>query len=253
MAHRYGAAVTPPVPAHISSRIDRVHDLSQWERAELGRRLREHGWTYREIGAVVGAAKSTIAGWCRNIELTAEQIEDIKARTGSQQGIPRDTQWRRRRELEAVQASARESYEQYRSSPLWCLGTALYWGEGSKSKKMLSVTNSDPGIHRRFLEWVETFLVNDPEVVLHLHLHEGNNQEKAREWWQHELSLPEVRFDKSFVKPAGTGQRKNTLAHGVARTRICRSTDAWHTAMTWIECLRIDEAIGVTGILPPGR
>ena len=48
------------------------------------------------------AAKATIAGWCRGIELTPEQRRAIVERTGSRAGVPVDTQHRRRLEIERI-------------------------------------------------------------------------------------------------------------------------------------------------------
>jgi hypothetical protein len=60
---------------------------------------------------LVLAAKSTIAGWCRGIELSPDQIEAIRRRTGGKAGIPRDTQWRRREVREAIAETARREVE----------------------------------------------------------------------------------------------------------------------------------------------
>lgn len=46
-----------------------------------------------------------------------------------------------------------------------------------------------------------------------------------------------MRFTKSFIKPAGTGHRKNHLPHGVCRACMRRSADAWHRTMGWIDAL----------------
>jgi hypothetical protein len=68
--------------------------LSEWERAELGRRLRRDGWTCGESMDVLPVGKGTLAGWCKEIRLSDEQIEAIKARrpSGVGTGIPVDTQ-----------------------------------------------------------------------------------------------------------------------------------------------------------------
>ena len=80
--------------------------LTRWERAELGRSLRRAGWTYAEIMDLLHVGKGTLAGWCKGIRLSEEQIEAIKARVPSQKGVPRDTQRRRRAEIEAIRGAA---------------------------------------------------------------------------------------------------------------------------------------------------
>jgi hypothetical protein len=74
--------------------------------------------------------------------------------------------------------------------------------------------------------------------VLALHLHEGNDEEKARQWWARELGLTDPDFTKTYIKPAGTGHRKNHLRHGVCRIVMRRSANAWHATMAWIELIK---------------
>lgn len=82
----------PTAPPELLAQIERWATLSQWERAEVGRALRRFGWTYGEIRSVLDVPKGTLAGWCREIRLTDEQIASIKQRTATQRGVPRDTQ-----------------------------------------------------------------------------------------------------------------------------------------------------------------
>ena len=233
----------PPIEPSLAAQLQRPEELSQWERAELGRSLRRSGWTYTEIADVIPAAKSTIAGWCRGIVLSEAQARAIRKRTGSTAGIPRNTQRRRRQQVAALEEHAKRSFQSLRTEPFWCLGIALHWGEGAKSKRELSVTNSDPAIHLLFHRWVSRYLVPEPDIVLHLHIHAGNDEATASNWWGEELGLEQPSFDKTFVKPGESGHRKNHLAHGIARSGIRKSTDAWITTMSWIDCLRLD-AIG---------
>lgn len=41
-------------------------------------------------------------------------------------------------------------------------------------------------------------------------------------------------FHKTFIKPKGTGHRKNHLRHGVCTIKM-RCADAWQQTMVWIE------------------
>lgn len=50
------------------------------ERAEVGRVLRGLGWSYGEIREVIDVPKATLAGWCRDIRLTDDQIVAMKHR-----------------------------------------------------------------------------------------------------------------------------------------------------------------------------
>lgn len=114
----------------------------------------------------------------------------------------------------------------------------LYWCEGAKTPNHLKVANSDPVALLVFIRWVRRYLDADAEFVLQLHLHEGNDDKLSQDWWKEELDLPGARFHKTFIKPAGTGHRKNHLAHGVCCVRVTKASNAWHRVMAWIEVIR---------------
>lgn len=228
----------PEIEADVSAQLERVDHLSQWERAELGRTLRRAGWTYAEIGSVIPAAKSTIAGWCREITLTKDQIEAIRRRTGSQRGVPRDTQRKRRVQRTVMIESARREAREKSRDPEWCTGVMLYWGEGFKTENCLGLANSDPDLVRLFLGWSRRYLDPSMEFRAKLNLHADNDESAAIAFWADALSLARSDFNKTFIKPAGTGHRRNHLAHGVIQVRARRSTDHFLRTAGWIQGLR---------------
>jgi hypothetical protein len=211
--------------------------LTRWERAELGRSLRRAGWTYGEIMDLLPVSKGTLAGWCKDIRLSEEQIEAIKARVPSQKGVPRDTQRRRRAEIEAIRSAAAVEAAERVHDPFWIAGVVMYWAEGTKAKPRLDLTNSDPRALRLLISWTRRFHLPEAEFVLELHLHEGNNDTEARLFWASALGLVDPPFYATFVKPAGTGHRKNKLVHGVCRVSMTKSSDAFHRTMSWIDVL----------------
>jgi hypothetical protein len=64
---------------------------------------------------------------------------------------------------------------------------------------------------------VRIYLNGKAAFSLHLHLHDGNDEAEARDFWIHETGLREANFHRTFITPAGTGHRKNHLEHGYAR------------------------------------
>ncbi len=152
-------------------------------------------------------------------------------------GSRRNTQWRRRAEIERIRAEARRYAAAHLADARWAAGTALYWAEGAKTNRLLAITNSDPRLLRAFVRWVRDHHDPGARFVLMLHLHEGNDEPAARRWWVRTLGLPNVEFHKTYVKPAGTGHRKNTLPNGVCRVMMRRGTDAWIRTMEWIDVL----------------
>ena len=234
------------VRAELLERIDHWDGLSRWERSELGKDLRRFGLSYGEIMDLIPVKKSTLATWCREVALTEEQYAAIKARTGSVAGIPRDTNRKRRREIAKLREIAQDLVPDLIKDPFWVAGIVLYWAEGSKTRNKLSVANTDPRALRLFVRWIRTYVMKDAEFRLHLHLHEGNDEAAARRHWADVLGMPDAVFHKTFIKPRGTGHRKNTHLHGVCTVRTLRCADAWKCIDAWMETLPDQFGLGNT-------
>lgn len=96
------------------------------------------------------------------------------------------------------------------------------------------MANSDPRALRLFISWARSYFDENAEFSVQLHLHEGNVDRKAQ-YWAGETGLGMVTFHKTFIKPKGTGHRKNHLPHGVCTVKMKRCADSWQRTMAWIE------------------
>ena len=218
----------------VLERVGTYESLSRWEKSELGRDLRRLGLSYGEIMDLIPVKKSTLATWCRDVKLTGEQIAAIKERTAQEPGIPVDTQWRRRQEIEVIRLEATAAIPCLITDPLWLAGVVLYWSEGAKTRNDLRLANADPRALRLFIDWVRAFLDPLAQFSMQLHLHEGNDDQGAQEFWRAETGLFEANYYKTFIKPKGTGHRKNHLPYGVCTIKVRQCADSWQTTMAWI-------------------
>ncbi len=234
---------TMELEVEILKRVGNWESLSRWEKSELGRDLRRRGLSYGEITDLIDVKKSTLATWCRDIRLTAGQIQGIRMRRTPQpgrdlNGIKYTTQRPRRREIELIKAQSRLEAEHLVNQPFWVAGVSMYWGEGSKAKRELSMANTDPAALRMFKNWSERYLPPHDGWRARLNLHADNDEPVARIWWSDELGVPLTDFTKTYIKPDGTGHRKNHLPNGVCTLIKRRSTDAYIITMSWIEFLQ---------------
>jgi hypothetical protein len=222
-------------------RIAGWETLSRWERSELGKLgkdLRRLGLSYGEIMDMIPVKKSTLATWCRDIRLTEEQIEAMKLRRPPIPGVPRNTQRKRHREIELIRAQAKLEAIHLQDDPLWTMGVALYWAEGTKSSRRLELAHSEPEALRLFMSWARRYLRSDAMFGAAINLHFDNDEPAAKRYWSAELRIEPARFTKTFIKPDGTGHRKNHLATGVCRVTMKRSTNAFITTMAWVDFIR---------------
>lgn len=194
--------------------------------------------SYGEIMDLIPVKKSTLATWCRDVPLTDDQIEAIKKRTGSVKGLPRDTQRKRHEQVKRIRSLAMIEARWLIDDAIWSAGVALYWGEGSKTHRQLEMANADPNALRFFMRWAIDYHDSTSGFRAKINLHASNDEVAARRWWSEELMLPLDDFTKSFVKPDGTGHRKNHLDYGVCTVRLRKSSDALHRTLAWIEFLQ---------------
>ncbi len=219
-------------------RIASWESLSRWERSELGKDLRRTGLSYGEIMELIPVKKSTLATWCRDVGLTEEQWEAMLLRRPPIPGVPRNTQRKRHQEIELIESQAAIEALHLEDDPFWAMGVTLYWAEGSKTNRRLEMAHSEPEALRLIIAWARQF--HDPSATFAaaMNLHADNDEQAAKAFWAEELTIDVSRFTKTFIKPDGTGHRKNHLATGVCRVTMKRSTDAFLRTMVWIQFLK---------------
>ncbi|MCP3998876.1 MAG: hypothetical protein GY722_27985 [bacterium] len=242
----------PEVPERLLEAAKQWNELHRWERSELGKALCRLGLSYREIQILVPVPKGTLSRWRQEVTLTSAQIAAIKNRVPSQEGVPKDSQWRRRKEIEMIRYDARHVALAKIDDSLFVAGVVLYWAEGSKTRNDLVLANTDPRALRLFIGWTRDYLDHRAEFVLSLHLHEGNDETTAKRYWREATTLTDARFTRTFIKPAGRGHRKNSLIHGVCRVRVMRPSDHWNRVMAWIDVIA-DHTADNVATLAPGR
>ena len=226
---------------NLLKRIARWSELKRWERRELGQELRRLGLSYREISALIPASKGTLSGWCRDIELSADQQERLAFRPGRIAAARKRGFLRRQEALAnaaAIRSAASDEVAQLRQDPCWIAGAVAYWAEGDKRSKEIRFSNSDPALIRLFLGWAQRYFQLTPDrFTIMLHLHAGQDEKERQAFWSQQTGLALDQFRKSFIKPEGTGHRKNVLYNGTAQVRISRSTAIRHHLLGWIDGL----------------
>jgi hypothetical protein len=231
-----------PVPDELLARCQQWSELKRWARRELGQELRRLGLSYREIASLVSVSRSTLSGWCRDIELSADQRARLAQMRPSAIAL-REKAARRRASAvarhEAIRRAAREEVASLIREPLWLAGVVAYWSEGAKTSRELLFSNSDAGLIQLFIRWSRDWLGVTPDrFSAKLHLHSGQDETERRRYWSEVSAIPLTRFGKTFIKPEGTGHRKNVLWGGTLSIRIARSGRDFQRVMGWIEGVR---------------
>jgi len=203
------------------------------EKKELAQKLRREGFSYKEISDQVSVSKSTVSLWCRDVELTPEQKERLKAKHGKPNG-PKLLEARRIAATKQVKAQAKSELKPLADYEFKIAGIMLYWGEGFKTQ-YVGISNSDPQLIKFMMRWFrEICRVPDDKFRAQVHIHSGQNELEIKKFWSKITGIPLLKFQKTYVKEEGTGHRKNVLYHGTLRVIICDSY-LLQRILGWIE------------------
>jgi len=199
-------------------------------------KLRRAGLSYNEIRKRIGAPKSTLSSWLKNIPLKPEhkkrlytkQIEILSRGPQSQKE-------RRKREIEKIISKAQREISLPLTHDTYKLfGAALYWAEGSKTKHF-AITNSDPYLILFMVKWFgEALNIGPGQLKAWLNVYSQQNEGDLKKFWSDLTGIPIKNFGKSYTKPTSKGYKKNTLYYGTIRVRVARGTDIRHRVFGWV-------------------
>ena len=208
--------------------------MKMWEKKELVQKLRREGLSYKEILEQVSVSKSTISLWCRDIELTPEQKERLKAKRGKPNG-PKLLKARRIAETKRIKAEAHAELKPLNDYEFKGAGIMLYWGEGDKAHHKVGISNSNPELIKFMMRWFrEVCYVPESKFRAQVHIHSGQNELEIKEFWSEITGIPLSKFQKTYVKEESTGHRKNILYNGTLRVIIC-DVRLLRKILGWIE------------------
>lgn len=98
------------------------------------------------------------------------------------------------------------------------LGIGLYWGEGTKSNKnAVRLGNSDPGIIRSFMAYLERlYCIDRASLRFGLQIFSDVQPKTALQYWSRVLNIPQRQFYKPIVTKSGSiGSYRNRNEYGV--------------------------------------
>ena len=193
------------------------------EERMAARELREvGGHSLAYIAAVLGVAKSSVSRWTRDIELTPAQHEALHptfARANGSSARRRVALEERVRYQDAGRRLAATGDARHEA------GCMLYWGEGSKHRNRVVVTNSDADLLAFFLRFLrECYGVDDERVAFSVNCFLGNGLEleEIEAWWLERLQLPATCLRKAQVNriSRASSRKRPPLVYGTGRVCV---------------------------------
>ncbi len=141
--------------------------------------LREQGLDYEEIAAALGVSKSSVSLWVRDMPVPARlSYEECRKRSAEGSRLYWETERpAREAQREAVRAAAAGQIGVLSKREILIAGAIAYWCEGAKSKphrrqERVVFINSDPGLIKFFLRFLDEAGVASAQLRFRVHIHE---------------------------------------------------------------------------------
>jgi transcriptional regulator with XRE-family HTH domain len=208
------------------------------------RELRAKGYTYVEIAAELGVAKSSVSLWTRDMPRVGRiSYEEIRERNAA--GV--SAFWavespRREARRRAVSDAAAAEIGALTDREVIIAGAVAYWSEGAKNKPYrrcdneVQFINSDPQMILLFLRFLSVVGIERERVYGRVSIHESADIAGAQRFWQQVTELPAEQFRKPTLKRHNPKTiRKNTGHdyHGCLVIRVRKGCELYRQIEGW--------------------
>ncbi|WP_149548852.1 hypothetical protein [Streptomyces marokkonensis] len=171
---------------------------------EKARELRLQGWTYDQIQIELGCSKSSISLWVRDLPKPERKRTREEASTIARRGWEATLRLREK-ERQRTKATAASEIGALSDRELFVVGVALYWAEGAKDKpyarrENVQFVNSDPGVIRVYLAWLDLLGVERSRLRYRVMIHETADVEGAESHWADLLGVDVALLQKTTIK-----------------------------------------------------
>lgn len=172
------------------------------EKLTQAREMRKMGLPYSEIRLKLGVSKSTLSYWLRDMPLSREKINELRATSPQRIERYRNTMAEKRNmRLHAVRKKAIEDIGAFSERELFIAGLFLYWGEGGKTKRYsITLSNTDPSMIRFYIKWLENVGVPQHKIKIRLQLYSDMAISKEVNFWRRLTKLPKKNFQNPYMK-----------------------------------------------------
>jgi hypothetical protein len=228
------AALRGTPPAEWTRRPNAKDDLR-----EQARELRTQGQSYNEIAARLGVSKSSVSLWVRDLPCpkrfayvhSERRLEGLRKYNEARAADQR-----------AQSAAAAAEIGDLTDREVLIAGAIAYWCEGSKSKPYrrssdrVVFTNSDPGLVRFFLRFLDVVGTQRSDLTFTVQIHENADVEAAQRFWEEVTGAPSDLFGKPTLKhhnPKTTRGNVGETYHGCLRIVVRRSGELYRKIDGW--------------------
>lgn len=147
------------------------------EKYKQAKVFRQRGFTYSEIGKIVGVSKATVSLWFgkQSFSKRIKQDNERKARRDNVKRIGLVNKARQAERMKLYREAtkvANTEFKHYRHSSLFITGLALYLAVGDViHPSRIRLPNQRPAVHKLFVKFLREFLgIENPKIYRKPHL-----------------------------------------------------------------------------------
>jgi hypothetical protein len=213
------------------------------------REMRILGESIKTIAKKLKVSTGSVSVWCRDIELTEQQIKKLEQNYRDPfygkrlENVQRQKQIRLDK-IKQLTESGLNEIGQISSRDLFVAGVALYWAEGFKKDSQAGFANSDPTMMGLFIKWVTescSYSINDLSFRVTANISHKHRIDDIQKYWSETLNIPLGQFQKPFFQNVVWKKiyENEDKYYGVLRIKVRKSTDFLRKIHGWIEGLRL--------------
>lgn len=191
------------------------HPRAKDDMRAKARELRLQGWTYDQIEAELGCSRSSVSLWVRDLPKPERKRSHKEAAAIARKGWEAKLRVRDE-ERQRTKETAKQAVGSMSDRELFLIGVGLYWAEGCKDKpydrrESVAFVNSDPGMIKVFLAWLDLLGVARERLRYIVMIHENADVPAAEQYWANLVGADRSAFNKTTLKKHNPKTvRKNT-------------------------------------------
>jgi len=212
------------------------------------RKLRKRGLSIKKIAKQLNVSVGSVSVWCRDIELTPEQIATLEKQAkdpfyGRRALYLSKLKKRRNHKIAKLLREGSREIGSLTKRELFLVGVALYWGEGFKKDKQVGFANQDPALIKMFIKWLQVcFGVGRSDLIARVAINIAHKSriEDIQKYWLTQTGIPIEGFRKpTFQKGQWKKYYENpNNYYGVLRVKVRKSIDFLRKISGFIEGLK---------------
>ena len=205
------------------------------------RELRLQGLGYDDIVARLHVSKSSVSLWVRDLPRPVSQEEARRRGTEAARRRWHELQPVRDAQRAAECDAAAAEIGELTDRELLIAGAIAYWCEGAKSKpyrrdERVVFMNSDPGLIRFFLRFLDSAGVSHDDLVFTVSIHESADVEAAHRFWRDVTGAQQAQFAKPAIKHHNLRTTRKNVGddyHGCLAVRVRRGSKLYRRIEGW--------------------